>query len=84
MYQALFTTMYFGLFRIGEVTHSPHVLKAMDVHCAVNKLKMKFILHSSKTHGKGDKPQIIKIVGTRIGSDISQTTKITIFAHFRS
>ena len=26
LYQALFATTYFGLFRIGEVTCSPHVL----------------------------------------------------------
>ena len=34
LYSALFTTMYFGLFRIGEVTLSQHVVKAVDVHSA--------------------------------------------------
>ena len=32
LYSALFTTMYVGLFRIGEVTLSQHMVKAVDVH----------------------------------------------------
>ena len=61
LYRTLFTTMYFGLFRIGEVTHSPHVVQARNVHVATNKRKMMFILFSSKTHGSDKEPQIIKI-----------------------
>ena len=61
MYRALFSTAYHGLFRIGEVTQGPHVIKATDVFIGTNKNKVKFILHSSKTHRKGDKPQIVKI-----------------------
>ena len=61
MYRALFATAYFGLFRVGELTMSQHTVKARDVHLAVNKQKLMFILWSSKTHTLGDKPQIIKI-----------------------
>ena len=61
LYRALLTTAYFGLFRIGELTESEHAVKAKDVHIGKNKNKMMFVLHSSKTHTRGDKPQIIKI-----------------------
>ena len=61
MFKALLVTMYFGLFRIGEVTSSEHVLKAKDVHIGRNKKKLQFILHTSKTHTEGEKPQTIKI-----------------------
>ena len=53
--------MYFGMFRIGEMTESQHVVKAKDVHIGINKDKLMFVLHSSKMHGKGTKPQIVKI-----------------------
>ena len=61
LYKAMLSTAYFGLFRIGELTLSEHVLKAKDVHVGKNKNKMMFILHSSKTHGLESAPQIIKI-----------------------
>ena len=64
MYLALFSTAYYGLFRIGELTQSQHTVKACDVHIADNKEKMLFVLHSSKTHGLGDKPQMIKITNS--------------------
>ena len=59
MFGALFSMAYFGLFRIGELTLSPHVIKARDVHIGVNKKKLLFVLHTSKTHNKSSKPQII-------------------------
>ena len=61
MYKVLFITAYYGLFRIGELTYSKHTVKTADVQVGVNKNKLQFILHSSKTHCKGNKPQIIKI-----------------------
>ena len=61
LYQAMISTAYFGLFRIGEITYSQHVVKARDVHIAKNKDKITFILHTSKTHGRDKKPQIVKI-----------------------
>ena len=66
LYKALFSTAYYRLFRIGELTASPHVVKATDVHVGTNKKKMMFVLHTSKTHGRGNKPQIIKIKGSVI------------------
>ena len=65
LYQAMFATAYFGLFRIGEVTKSPHVLMAWDVHIASNKNKILFLLHTSKTHNRSHFPQCIKISSER-------------------
>ena len=53
--------MYFGLFRIGELTWSDHCLKARDVQIGTNKKKLMFILRTSKTHDQDSKPQTIKI-----------------------
>ena len=64
LYKALMVTAYFGLFRIGKVTYSSHVVKASDVHTGINKDKILFVLRSSKTHNNGCKPQQIKITAT--------------------
>ena len=64
MYSALISTAYFGLFRVGELTLSPHVVKALDVQIGTNKKKIMFLLRSSKTHHKGVMPQKIKISST--------------------
>ena len=61
LYLVLLLTMYYGLFHIGEVTYSQHVVKARNVHIGQNKDKLLFILLTSKTHNEGSKPQIIKI-----------------------
>ena len=61
MYQAMFITAYFGLFRVGEITSGDHPVRAVDVHIADNKQKLCFILHSSKTHDQSSPPQLIKI-----------------------
>ena len=63
MYQTLFLLGYYGLLRVGEISRSQHVLKAKDVHLALNKQKLLLILYSSKTHGKESLPQKIKIIG---------------------
>ena len=65
MYKALFAVSYYGLMRVGEVTHSQHVLKAKDVHVACNKDKMLLVLYSSKTHDKSNRPQKIKITSNK-------------------
>ena len=67
LYQAMLSTMYFGLFHIGEVTSSDHILKAKDVKMGTNKKKMAFILRTSKTHGLGNEPQKIKITSVNYG-----------------
>ena len=64
LYMAIFAAAYYGLFRIGELTDSSHVVKACDVHIALNKRKLLFVLHSSKTHHFNVKPQLIKISST--------------------
>ena len=63
LYKAMICTAYYGLCRIGEITNSPHVIRACDAYIGTNKSKLMFILHTSKTHGLGNKPQIIKING---------------------
>ena len=63
LYKTLFLTVYYGLFRVSELTSScsNHAVKAKDVQIGFNKKKIMFILQSSKTHGEDAKPQIIKI-----------------------
>ena len=63
MYKAIFVLGYYGLMRIGEMTESPHVLKAKDVFIGTNKRKLLLVLHSSKTHVSGT--QEIKIVANK-------------------
>ena len=65
MYKTLFILGYYGLMRVGEVTDSPHVLKAKDANIAVNKEKILLILYSSKTHDRSKHPQQIKITSNR-------------------
>ena len=65
MYKAIFLLSYYGMMRIGEVTASPHVLKAKNVHLATNKDKLLVLLYSSKTHNEGQRPQKIKITSNR-------------------
>ena len=64
LYSAIFSTIYFGLFRVGEITKSPHVVLDEDVLVALNQEKIQFTLLSSKTHGKNTLPQKIKISST--------------------
>ena len=71
------STAYYGLFRIGEIADSPHAILANCVHVGLNKNKMLFVLLSSKTHNKGDKPQHIKISSSVI------TSGVTIHSEFR-
>ena len=65
LYQAMIATAYFGMFRVGEIAMGTHAVKAKDVHIGKNKNKLMFILHTSKTHGRGSQPQIIKISSTK-------------------
>ena len=61
LFQALITTAYFGLFRVGELTKGEHPVLAKDTHIADNKQKLLFILRTSKTHWKDSAPQMVKI-----------------------
>ena len=65
MYKAIFAMSYYGMMRVGEVTYSPHVLKAKNVHIGTYKDKLLLVLYSSKTHDKGSRLQKIKITSNR-------------------
>ena len=70
LYKALFTSAYFGLCRVGELTTGSHPILATDIHVGGNKNKFKLILRSSKTHTRGDKPQIIKVESDPLSSQL--------------
>ena len=65
LYQTLFSTAYYGLFRVGELTKGSHPVLARDVHMGKNKNKVLFVLRTSKTHGFDERPQTVKISSTR-------------------
>ena len=62
LYQAMFAIGYYGLLRVGEMTFRQHTIKAKDIHLGTTKDKIKLILYTSKTHGRGTVPQEVKIV----------------------
>ena len=64
LYRTLFSTAYFSMFRVSELTLSEHQVHAWDVHVGTNKNKILFVLHTSKTHGWNMPPQMIKIQST--------------------
>ena len=61
LYKTIILLLYYGLFRIGELTMSEHVLKAVDVFNDDKEDKVLLVLRSSKTHGKGDRCQKIRL-----------------------
>ena len=61
MYLALFSLSYYGLLRIGEVTHSEHNILASNIHVATNKQKILILMYSSKTLNLGGQQHQIKI-----------------------
>ena len=61
LYKTLFSTAYYGLFRVGELTSGSHPVLVGDVHVSENKNKFLFLLRTSKTHWKDVKPQRVKI-----------------------
>ena len=82
MYKTLFALSYYGLFRIGEVTLSQHVIQAWHVHLAMNKSKLLIMLYTSKTHGRESHPQQVKITSYQ---DVNSATykSITYFCPFK-
>ena len=54
LYQAVFSSAFYGLFRMCEIAQTP---SGHAVHIGVNKKKLMFILRTSKTHTLGNKPQ---------------------------
>ena len=72
-YTTLFSTAYFGLFRVGELTSGSHPVLVTNVYMVDNKNKVLFILKTSKTHGEYSRPQSIKINSTSSqGADMEQ------------
>ena len=65
LYKAIYIISYYGLMRVREVTCSPHVLLAQNIHLAQNKNKILIVLYSSKMHNKESRPQKIKIVSNK-------------------
>ena len=63
LYKTIFMLLYYGLFRVGELTTGNHPVLAQDVFISHENRKMLFLLRSSKTHLEGSKPQQIKIQG---------------------
>ena len=61
LYKAIFILGYYGMFRVGELTLSPHTMKACNIHVGNNKDKIQVVLYTSKTHGEESRPQKIKI-----------------------
>ena len=51
LYASLFSTVYFGLFRVGELTTGSHPVMVSNVHLGRNKRKVLFVLIISKMHG---------------------------------
>ena len=66
LYQAIISTAYYGLFRIGELATGTHPVLAKDVHIGHNKNKILFVLRTSKTHWLDVKPQTVKITSTAL------------------
>ena len=83
LYEAIFISGYFGLLRIGELTESEHVIRAQDVQIGQNKDKILFVLHSSKTHDEGSKPQFVKITGLSDSSCATSTSSLHRVCPFR-
>ena len=65
LYLAMFCAAYYGLLRIRELTNGTQPVRAADVEIATNKKKVKFTLHTSKTHWYDVKPQVVKISNHR-------------------
>ena len=61
LYKTALIVGYYGLFRVGELAMSEHVILIKNVHVALNKDKITIVLETSKTHSKADMPQTIII-----------------------
>ena len=75
LYRTLFSTAYFRLFRVSEVTSGAHPVLAKDVHIGSNKNKVLFVLSSSKTHLSSMPPQLVKITSNNNTSESKQESK---------
>ena len=82
LFKAIYATLYYGLFRVGELAEGRDTVKAIDVHDATNKNQYLFVLHSSKTHSNADRPQKVRVqadnevIGSQINNNFSPVTII--------
>ena len=85
LFQTIFITAYFGLFRISELTHtdSGHAVCTKDVQVGTNKSKFMFILRSSKTHDRSSRPQIVKIAGKKNNKDVGQGQQLKLLCPYK-
>ena len=60
LYKTIFCLAYYGMLRVGEISESPHNIKAKDVHVGDNKDKIMLVLYTSKTHGQESEPQKLR------------------------
>ena len=72
LYMAMFAAAYYGLFRIGEIAEGKHLVKDSDMHLAMNKRKLLFILRSLKTHDVNVEPQSVKIASTKMKKSVTK------------
>ena len=79
LYKALFSTAYFGLFQVGELTTGSHPVMVKDVHVGRNKRKIFKIFCTSETHGEYSHLKSIKLTSTQIHWTKNYETKITRF-----
>ena len=82
MYQTIFCTAYYGLFRIVELASGDHPVLARDVKLGQNKKKALFILRTSKTHWKNNKPQTIKISSEKNTQSKRQKENLDLPCHY--
>ena len=79
LYKSMFLVAYHGLLRIGEIAVGTHSIRATNVHESTNRNRQRlvFVLYSSKTHGRGQRPQTIKLISHTAGNDRCCPVKIT-------
>ena len=72
LFKAMILTGYYGLFRVGELTESQHVIRKGDVKKAKNKQKILIVLRSSKTHSINKASQMVNIRPLNIAQERHQ------------
>ena len=84
LYQAMLAAGYYSLLRISEITSGRfhHPVLAKDVQIGTNKNKLLFILWTSKTHWKDEKPQIVKISVTSASINMNETCLFNIIRNY--
>ena len=79
LYKTIFCLAYYGMMRIGELAKGSHTVLAKDIHVSRERGRMLLLLHSSKTHGKGSKPQKIIIKANFNDTTVGKTRSICPF-----